>query len=209
MARIRSGVLGNIRGKVAGVVGGQWKDKNYLREYVKPANPKTVDQEAQRSKMSRTVAFCKPLVGPIFNAYTDKFQKSMSGFNRFVKTNIAFFTEAPDYSDVVLSDGPLFPVDGTECTYNSGNGQAIYLWEGALGNNGAVDDQVYACAYDKINGLWYFAAAEVDRQIHSIMITLGEGLTPANIFCWAIAARYKGSIVDIISHSDYQVCTAP
>ena len=39
MGIIQSGILSPVSGKVAGVVGGKWKDKAYLRAWVKPANP--------------------------------------------------------------------------------------------------------------------------------------------------------------------------
>ena len=209
MAKIRSGILGNIRGKVSGVVGGQWKDINYLREYVKPANPNTTHQQTQRTKMSDELAFCKPLVGPIFNAYTDKFQKSMSGFNRFIKSNIAEFDGSPDYSLIVLSEGSLFPISTFAATYNAGDGEMVATWVKDLGNNGAITDATYTVAYDSSTGLWYYGATEITRNTETSSITLPTGLTPANINAYILAARKSGDIVTLISDSVHDECVAP
>lgn len=89
MAIIKAGILSKVSGKVAGVVGGTWKGKNYLRELVKPANPNTALQQAQRGKMGMVVGVARQLVGDILNPYLNKFCKEMSGYNWFCKENIA------------------------------------------------------------------------------------------------------------------------
>jgi len=92
MAKIKAGILSKVSGKVAGVVGGTWKGTNYLRELVKPANPNTTLQQAQRSKMRACVRCARTLTGDVFKPYLDKFLKNMSGYNFFVKNNIAKFS---------------------------------------------------------------------------------------------------------------------
>lgn len=94
MAKIKAGILSKVSGKVAGVVGGTWKGTNYLRELVKPANPNTALQQAQRSKMRAVVRCARTLTGDVFKPYLDKFLKNMSGYNWFVKNNIAKFSGA-------------------------------------------------------------------------------------------------------------------
>lgn len=209
MAILRSGILGQLRGKVAGVVGAQWKDKNYIREYVQPANPNTVLQQTQRAKMADTVAFCKSLVGPIFNAYTDRFQKSMSGFNRFIKTNIGEFDGTPDYSLVKLAEGKLSSPTAATSTYTPGTGTLVLNWVVSYGNNGAADDECFAAVYDKNTGLWYFASAEVERSVTTIEMTLATGLDETNLESWLITARYSNTLVELIANSLWQDIEAP
>ena len=209
MAIIRSGVLGNTRGKVSGVVGSQWKDKNYLREYVKPANPNTAAQQVQRGLMTLCVAFAKTLVGPIFNAYTDKFQKSMSGYNAFIKANIALFTAVPTYASVLISQGKLSPVAGLASTYDTGIGNLVLTWDENLGNNGAADDKVYWVAYNKVTLQWYFADAEVTRTTETDNQMIGSGLTATDFIVYALVAKYSGTVVSMISDSDYAAVTVP
>lgn len=201
MARLRAGILGNVRGKVAGVVGSQWKDKNYVREYVQPANPNTAAQQAQRTKMQECCAFAKPLVGPVFNSYTDKFQKSMSGFNFFIKQNIAIFDGSPDYAAIKLTEGKLFLAADDAPTYSAGNGSVNISYSDALGNNGADDDATFAAVYDSSSGIWYFPDAEATRTAGQILFTMPSGLTPTDLEVWIWAAKYQGSIVSMISNS--------
>lgn len=114
MAKIKAGILSKVSGKVAGVVGGTWKGTNYLRELVKPANPNTPLQQAQRGKMSFVVAVARQLVGDVLNPYLNKFCKTMSGYNWFCKENIKRlgdtplkFTSAPVLSFGTLASGAI------------------------------------------------------------------------------------------------------
>jgi len=209
MARLRAGILGNVRGKVAGVVGAQWKNVNYIREYVKPANPNTAAQQVQRTMMADVVGFCKPLVGPVFNAYTDRFQKAMSGFNFFIKSNIAEFDGSIDYPVVKLTEGKLSPIIQSGAEYTTGTGALVMPFATNYGNNGAADDQVFAAAQIPSTGLWGFPAAEVDRDTGTISITMLPGLAPNEIECWVWAARYDNTLVSLISNSDHDQPSAP
>jgi len=209
MARLRSGILGQLRGKVAGVVGSQWKDKNYIREYVLPANPNTLSQQAQRSKMTKAVAFAKPLVGPIFNPYTDKFQKSMSGFNRFIKSNIVIFDASPDLTAIVITEGKLSPILTTDTVYNTATGDCTVTWTENKGNNGASDDMIYGAIYHEPTGIWYAMPMEKERSDLSILYILPTGLTATDLSSYTFAIQYSGTLVNMISNSDYQVGEAP
>lgn len=210
MGVLRSGILGQIRGKVAGVVGGQWKDKNYLREYVKPANPRTVAQQAQRTKFSKAVAFCQPLVGAIFNKYVDPFQKSMSGFNFFIKNNVAKFTLAPDYGSMLLTTGKLYYARVVNPSASAATSTIHAECITSVGNNGSDDDKVYFCAYNQATGRWVFADAEIDRSAGSAGVDMVMPMSNTDgINIYTVVASYDGSRMVMVSNSDhgYIVCT--
>lgn len=202
MGIIMSGILSKVSGKVAGVVGGSWKDKAYLRAWVKPANPNTAAQQTQRTKFSDCVNFCKPLVGQVFNTYTDKFQKAMSGFNFFIKRNIDQFDGSVDYSALNITEGPLSPLGADAATYAANTITIEFLVN--YGNNGEATDQVFGAVYDSSTGIWYFAAAEVDRSVAEIMVTAVTGLTAANLKSYVWPAKYIGTVLDIIGYSTYE-----
>lgn len=207
MAKIRSGVLGNTRGKVAGVVGSQWKNVNYLREYVLPANPNTAAQQVQRTKMADIVEFCKPLVGPVFNAYTDRFQKAMSGFNYFIKQNIVEFDGTLDYAALKLTEGKLhapgdFAVEKAGVNLN-------FTWDETLGNNGALTDKIYGVAINTVSGLWWFFDAEAVRDDELASITVPIASLGVSFECYLWAIKYSGTLVDSISLSQYAQGTDP
>ena len=207
MGVIMSGILSKVSGKVAGVVGASWKDKAYLRAWVKPANPQTPSQVLQREKFERCVSFAKPLVGQVFNAYTDRFRKNMSGFNYFIKRNLAYFTPTPDYPSVDLTEGPLSYVSVTSVKYSGTT--IVCQFSPNYGNNGDPDDKVFGAAYHKPSGTWYFPAAEVVRSAGVIDIVPGTGFTASDFECWYWPAQYTGAVVTMIADSWYQQASTP
>ncbi len=206
MGKILSGILSKVSGKVAGVVGGSWKDVAYLRAYVKPANPNTAAQQTQRTKFSDAVNFAKPLVGQIFNTYTDKFQKSMSGFNFFIKRNIDVFDGSVDYSLIKATEGPLSVV---EVTSSQLVGTTVTVsYNPNYGNNGLGIDKVFAFTVHEPTGIVYFASAETDRDDGAIDMTVHSGLTATDLHSYTITAKYISNVLDMISNSVYEAVSA-
>lgn len=110
MAKIKSGILSKVQGKVAGVVGATWKGQNYLRELVKPGNPNTPAQQLQRGKMSVAVKASRTFLAPVLSPFVGKFVKNMSAYNWFVKQNIASAaSEDSKIKDLMLSFGSMTP----------------------------------------------------------------------------------------------------
>lgn len=134
MAIIKAGILSKVSGKVAGVVGSTWKGTNYLRERVKPSNPNTALQQRQRNKMRSIVAFARPILGNVLATFVDPFCKEFSGYNWFVKNNIAkidpetgLLTAAPAIA-FGSADAPSFrsPVhDGETVTFVASSDWAV------------------------------------------------------------------------------------
>ena len=197
MGKIRSGILSRVSGKVAGVVGGNWKNVAYLREYVVPANPNTTAQAAQRTKFSACVEFAKLLVGPIFQTYTDKFQKNMSGYNAFIKANIAQFP-TPTWENLKITEGPLFPPFDASLSNSGGNGRVS--WSGSdLGPNGSASDKVYGFIYNPTDKACVFAAAPVLRSAGVLTFTGRELIDTDRVYVFA--SSYSGDILKSISNS--------
>lgn len=110
MAKIKSGILSKVQGKVAGVVGATWKGQNYLRELVKPGNPNTPAQQLQRGKMSVAVKASRTFLAPVLSPFVGKLVKNMSAYNWFVKQNIASAaSEDTKIKDLMLSFGSMTP----------------------------------------------------------------------------------------------------
>lgn len=199
MGVILSGILSAVSGKVAGVVGAKWKDKAYLRAYVKPANPNTAAQQTQRALFKAAADFGKALVGQIFNAYTDKFQKSMSGFNYFIKTEITDFVAPIAYEAIRICYGPLSRPAVTAAQYIGLNVEISF--NPNPGNNGLDTDAIFACVYDESTGIFYFAAAEGARVDGQIDVPVPAGLVAGNLHSWLLAAQYVGTTLEMISNS--------
>lgn len=206
MAKILNGILGGISGKVSGVVGAKWKSIDYIRAYVKPANPNTASQQVQRTKFADVVNFCKALVGQVFNTYTDKFQKSMSGFNFFIKRNIDIFDGTPAYDEILLTEGPLSqPLIGSPTI--SVNTLTVPFTKN-LGNNGLDTNGVFACCYNKETGVWFFASDEVDRSTETIDITTVGTPEGIDLEVWIWAREDTSNILTSISNSSQSIAAA-
>lgn len=204
MGKIRSGILSRVSGKVAGVVGGNWKNVAYLREYVVPANPNTTAQAAQRTKFSDCVAYAKLLVGPVFQTYTDKFQKNMSGYNAFIKANIALFPLS-SFNLLKVTEGPLAPPG--DRTTDRDNFTVSLIWDPAiLGTNGSATDKVFGYARNPVTGQVFFPAAPVARSVGTIDITVDSDSSEYQTYAWA--AKYNGDILASISNSNYWLAPA-
>lgn len=202
MAKIRSGILGNTRGKVSGVVASQWKDVNYIREFVKPANPNTVAQQAQRSKMSLAVNYIRPIIGTILNVYMDKFFKSMSAYNGFIRDNIAKFVAPINMLTITITTGKLFtPVQaGAEVT--DATGAIVIDFSTSLGSNGLGSDGVFAAVYDVTLNRWRTASAEADRSVGEQDVAMGYDTTGNVLYSYIFAVQRVGTTISIVSDSD-------
>jgi len=206
MGKILAGILSGVSGKVAGVVGGKWKDVNYLRAYVKPANPNTEDQQIQRSLFGSAVAFAKLLVGQIFNVYTDKFLKSMSGFNYFIKHNIEYFTDPITYQSIKITEGKLF-FGGVSAAIYAGSDVTV-AYSDAYGSNGNGTDLITGVLHNKAIGKFYFPESEGTRDGGAMTFSPGSGLSAANLVVYIFAAQLVDEVLIMISDSDYfQVTT--
>ena len=90
MATWKSPIFSDIRNKLGeNVVFSMWKGRPYMRSYVKPANPETNGQTANRLHMAELVAVWQghikvtPEVLTLWNAAA--LSQLISGYNRFIK----------------------------------------------------------------------------------------------------------------------------
>jgi hypothetical protein len=199
MAKIQAGILSNVRGAVAGVVGGVWKGKNYVRARVTPANPNTVAQQAQRAKMGSCVAFAKLILGQILQPFVDPFQKSMSAFNWFVKKNIALFTETPTYTSVVITEGTLYgaPIS----THEPEAGVLPMAFEADLGSNGLLTDLVTAVFRDSVTGRVFVAGTPALRSAGVVNISDAAITADSVGTAWLVTYREVDSKITMVSNS--------
>lgn len=174
MAKINGGILGTMTGKVAGVVGGTWKDKNYIRAYAKPSNPNTVNQQVQRSMFANCVSFAKAILGQVINPFVDPFQRGMSGFNYFIKQNVANFDEWSGWNKVLITFGKLFMPTPTSVVCADGVITATMPTD--LGINGAATDGLHlvVAETDQDNAL-------LQVYVNSVSATRADGAVECSI----------------------------
>ena len=145
MGKYNQGILGPFSGKVGSVVGSRWRDVNYMKSLPAGNNSNTEDQQKQRSRFKATVslasALMSSLVQPVWNLAASS---KMTGYNLFVKTNIAAFDENGDltYADFTASVGNLPLPSNLTIADNSQTSSAVDLtWEdeSASGLGSATD----------------------------------------------------------------------
>lgn len=209
MGKIINGILGPVSGKIAGVVGGGWKGINYLRAFVIPANPNTAAQQVQRGKFSRCVDWCKILVGPIFNVYTDKFQKKQSGFNFFIKRNIAEFLDPPAFENLKITEGKLYFGNVVNQTATFATDVVHVEWDVDKGSNGLDSDKIFGLAYNETQNLYAFFPAEEVRSDGGVGLDLTLQMDESDeIQIYVFAAKYLDTVLTLISNSDFATAVA-
>jgi hypothetical protein len=202
VGKILAGILSPVSGKVAGVVGGKWKNIAYLRAHVIPANPNSADQQVQRTMFSDCVAFAKPLVGLVFNPYTDKFIAGMSGFNFFIKKNIEHFTTSPHKELVKITEGKLY-MGGTTATttYDDVSGALTVFPSTEVGGNGLPTDLVKLVVYNKTDKIVYPVLGSDVRSAGEVTAVIPTGLASVTLCAYFFAVQITDGKLIVISNS--------
>lgn len=120
MGVIKQGIQGGFSGKVGPHVGSSWKGINVMRAMpTSVANPNTEAQQEQRSAFKQTSMLASAILTTIIKPYWDRSAVKMSGYNLFVKTNIANATKELgfDFSKLQMSVGRM---EATEINEESG-----------------------------------------------------------------------------------------
>ena len=132
MGVIKQGILGGFSGKVGSVVGTSWKGRAVMKAMpLSVANPRTTGQVQQRTKMAGVVAAARLVLGGSIALLDNPFSGNISGYNRFVKRNIAFVS----YSGILypnsakLSEGVLGRIIlSTAVSAVDGNNAVTVTW---------------------------------------------------------------------------------
>jgi hypothetical protein len=209
MGIILSGILGGFSGKVGPVVGGKWKDIDYMRSYVIPANPNTAGQQTVRTRFAELVAYSRNLLSVVLQTYWDPFYSNMSGFNAFMSENYSLL----DGSNIItanniFSKGTLEPLHGCSAVYTSGTGVVQFTNDGTIQGNGLGTDSVFLGVIHKTTKQVWVVATGVGRSSPSGAVNITTGLTATDLVAFAFCYRGTGPDL-IVSDSMADVCAAP
>lgn len=144
MGKINQGILGGFSGKVGTVIGGRWKNINYMRAKASSVtNPRTEAQLIQRSKFATVLRFLQPLTEFLRTGFK-LYSNGMTQFNSAMSYNLnnAVIGNYPnfllDYTKVLVSrghlTGALNPI-----TENEGPRQISISWDVNTGVGNAKD----------------------------------------------------------------------
>lgn len=192
---ISQGILGGFSGKVGPVVGGKWKDIDYMRGYVTPANPNTAGQQTVRAKFSALVAVYRQILSTIIQPYWDMFYTNMSGCNAWIKENYALASSAGVIDEnAIMSKGTLQATDGLVFTYNAGTGAADLSWRDNTGEGNALGtDSVGVVVLNPSQQKLTTHFEAVTRTSGTVSLTLSVGLDDPGLIAYLFFFRGTGS----------------
>jgi len=205
---INQGILGGFSGKVGPVVGGKWKDIDYMRGYIVPANPNTVGQQTVRGKFSALVARAREILSTILQPYWDPYYSNMSGFNAWLSENYALADSDGILDETaVMSKGTLTPTVPTVAEYTTGSGSLEIQWDTDLLGNQTINDIVCAVVLD-VTGQRLLGFTTINiRATGTTTLTIETGLTATAIVVYLFFIQGTGSEL-IVSDSSSAICTA-
>ena len=168
MARIKQGILGGLSGKIANVVGSSWKGIAVLKSLpLSVANPNTAAQQAQRGAMTQIVAAARILLAGLIQVYWNPFAQQMSGYNEFVKTNIATFTTAgfTTFANFYSTRGSLLGVVVGALDADDSDNTITVPWTDNSGTSDALaTDEMVFVVYNEDQDYWIVDAGNATRD---------------------------------------------
>lgn len=205
MAKIPTGILGAIFGKVGNVVGAKWKGIAYIRAYVIPANPNTDAQKAERDLFRDIVSMASAALGPVLQVFVDPFLRAQSAWAYFIgKARYTYLVEGV-YEDILLTQGTLEGAVIIDAIYAAGN--VTVSWSETVLGNGSLTDPACVFVYDKANKVAWFDSS-LTRDDELVQVAVGAGRVATDLQCWLFFADHA-TVPTVKSFSDFQAAAVP
>jgi len=176
MGKIKQGILGGFSGKVANVVGSSWKGIAVIKSLpLSVANPDTAGQRAQRGAMTQAVAAGRLLLPVLISLFWNRFAQRMSGFNAFIKENIATFQTVgfTSFADFFATRGTLLGIVPTSVVVDESLNTLAFSH---ADNSGTADalagDTVSAVLFNASNATWLVLESFAVRSAGSASVGL-------------------------------------
>ena len=182
-----NGILGNARNRIGNIVCAVWKGIPYARTYVVPANPKTVAQQANRTRFKTVSELAIAFLAPVIQKFWNSKAKGMSGFNYFIFKNKPGQLPIPPLKNTVLCEGTLEPLSDMIIHYDSVSGLASAEWNALCLGNGLATDKVVMCVYDSAHRVGFVADSGVTRADAFIQLGIGYGRNTDFLTVWLFA----------------------
>nr|WP_320118667.1 DUF6266 family protein [uncultured Marinifilum sp.] len=148
MGKYTQGILGPFSGKVGAIVGSSWKGVNYIKSLPGPNTSNTEKQQVQRSRFKSVVKMASSLLASLIRPVWNLSAGKITGYNLFVKTNLAAFDESGELSNFedfkasvgsLVLPGNLSIVNDTEVS----SGITVSWSDESANGIGQADDQLH------------------------------------------------------------------
>lgn len=200
MGKLQGGILGIMTGKVGGVVGSTWKDKNTLRSYRSSiAVNNTAKAVATKTVFAECVAKAIQINGVIGRDLWQRFEKSQSGYNalvaqfRFAYNSSNVFVPA----DLILSKGKIEETPILSASYESPLEKVTITWGTATTGYQLPTDIPYVVIMsddDKVLRAYNGEDLLVKRSDGQIVITNIQNRVPSPLYVYLMFRRNDGTM---------------
>jgi hypothetical protein len=205
MAKMKQGIFGGLSGKVGNLTGSSWKGTPVVKSRPQSvAYPATTGQVAQTTKMSAIVAFCKPILSGWIKPLWDRAAVGMSGYNAFVKANIAEFAdgEIDDYANLIMSKGTMQAPVILTSALSAGAGDLHFSWQiSPLTGLELATDIAYCLYINETTGAIHVSSGNI-RSSSGYILLLDENLVEGDIIHLYLA--FKRANGTVISNNAYR-----
>lgn len=196
---MKQGIFGGLSGKVGNLTGSSWKGTPVVKSRPQSvAYPATTGQVAQTTKMSAIVAFCKLILSSWIKPLWDRAAVGMSGYNAFVKANIAEFADGVinSYSTLAMSRGTMAATRIENVVFSDSNKVVTLLWDtSSISGLQNSTDIAYACCINPQTGK-VSVNSGVLRSVGSIAVTFPDSQDEDGVmYCYLAFKRSNGTVV--------------
>lgn len=190
---------GDLTGKLGGLVGARWKETNYARRFVVPANPNTASQQLIRNAWTKLVSLGRRINSTILKLYTIPKPKTMSAFNRFMQINKAQIAAGLlTFSTMVAAIGSLFIKPITAVTATAASNQVLVEYSDE--KQGEALDTDLAIVFGYNEDLDLFAFSTTTTRVDTSCVLSLEGVAGNTVHVWMFFVQGA----EISSESKYE-----
>jgi len=185
MGKLETGILGKSTGKIGPVITANWKSLNVVKQYFRPSNPRTPDQQLQRNRFTQAVFLTRSVLTTIVKPIWDNLSIVMSGYNLFVQSLLnSMDNNNHPTTSTLISKGTLLSSEITEATY-SGDELNINFINNSGQGNAKDNDLVGILVYDKSSKQFVFTDIGVStRSDGSASAHIGSQFLDSNLIVW-------------------------
>lgn len=185
MAKTRSGIIGNLKGNIAGVNGGVVKSQCYLR-----SRWSSQSKENSPSKQHRIGNFIA--MANVWKFFADPFLRFLwyntynpaIAYHKFMKLNVPLLGEADEDTFVQFEPflGPLSPPTITRAQFKPPAGiKVFYTSPSLITTQSDLTDTIVCMMFDVGRSIFFMASVNVDRTNNSFTVAPELSALEANI----------------------------
>jgi len=184
MAKFESSTFGRISGRHGSAVAAKYNDKNIIRIYSPPSDPKTPKQLAQRAKFSLYTHTLRPLKTTLdqgYGCHTGIAESMKTSFNTCIAGSYPNFTF--DFSKLRISNGNLPQTEVAHLVKKTGTIVSAD-WDSTLFFGASAKDTVNFVFFNPTTQNTFLSTAAAIRSAAKVDITLPAAWTGATLHCW-------------------------